>query len=209
MYSANEIQVLPGLAHVRRRPQMYIGDLNRESLFEDLILESLCHAIDEAIEGRCKNIQIAEGNAIVCVQYDAGMPLTLTKSGKPIAHHLLATIGACHNLKKNIEVGSKYCQYGLAVLNALCSSFQVYTVHDGQCGQQEYIKGDSELTDEQYEEKNFTISASNEVEHTRFRFILDEELLGSHTIKLDSLQNRIGELMEDFAMQLQITVCSG
>jgi DNA gyrase/topoisomerase IV subunit B len=116
-----EIEVLPGLEAVRRRPQLYLGELGREDLFDDLILESLCHAIDEAMDSNCHDISIRLETAdAILVRYDAGINLELhPKSGKRLVDILLTELRACHNLKKHMKVGSEYCQYGLAVLNAL------------------------------------------------------------------------------------------
>jgi DNA gyrase/topoisomerase IV subunit B len=126
-YSVENIQVLQGLEYVRRRPHLYVGELGREELFDDLILEALCHAIDEAVDLNCKQIAIdIKSSGTVLIQYDAGISLDIhPKSGKRTVHVLLTSIGACHNLKKHTEVGSEYCRYGLAVLNAMCSEFQV------------------------------------------------------------------------------------
>jgi DNA gyrase/topoisomerase IV subunit B len=198
-YSAANIQVLQGLEHVRRRPHMYVGELEREELFDDLILEALCHAIDEAADLNCKQIAIdVKSSGTILIQYDAGISLDIhPKSGKRTVHVLLTSIGACHNLKKHIEVGSEYCRYGLAVLNAMCSDFQVSTVCNGQSGQQVYRKGDAE--------QDFMISSSSASNQTQFCFTLDEDLLGRHEVHIESLQARIAKLEQLFESQLSIT----
>jgi DNA gyrase/topoisomerase IV subunit B len=73
------------LGIVRCRPSAYLGDLEREDLFDDLIFEALCHSIDEAIEGNCTKIQITiETAGSILVQYDAGISLAITQ-GKPFS----------------------------------------------------------------------------------------------------------------------------
>jgi DNA gyrase/topoisomerase IV subunit B len=200
-YSAKNIQVLPGLEVVRRRPRMYVGELEREELFDDLILEALCHAIDEAVDLNCKHIEInIESSGFVFIQYDAGISLDIhPRSGKRAAHVLLTSIGACHNLKNHIEVGSEYCRYGLAVLNAMCSEFQVNTVCNGQSGQQVYRRGDAE--------QDFIISSSSTSNQTQFRFTLDEEILGKHEVHIERLQAKMKELEQAFELQLDI-ICT-
>jgi DNA gyrase/topoisomerase IV subunit B len=194
-----EIEVLPGLKAIRRRPHMFLGELEREDLFDDLILEALCHAIDEAIERNCQHISITlKPTGAVFIHYDAGMPLDLQpKSGKPLADILLTELLACHNLKKHIEIGSKYCQYGLAALNALCSEFQVKTVCSGQCGEQIYFRGEAK--------QPFVISPSKDTDQTRFYFIIDEELLGNHVVHIEQIRAKMTELEQDFESQLRIT----
>jgi DNA gyrase/topoisomerase IV subunit B len=194
-----EIEVIPGLEAIRRCPEFYLGNLERKELFEALVFEALCHAINEAINHHCKRIQIDIDSAgAVCIQYDVGIPLDLDYTGRPVADVLLTELLACHNLKKHIEVGSKYCQYGLAALNAVCSEFQVDTVCNGLCGQQIYHKGMAT--------QDFNIAPSQDIEQTRFRFLFDEELLGCHEIDGDRLQVKAKELVQSFQSQLQIVL---
>lgn len=193
-YDDDIIVVLELPDAIRCRANMYLGNLEREDLFDDLIFEALCHAIDESLDDRCKHINIDIDRAgIVTVRYDAGIPLH-------IANGLLGKLYACHNLKKHIEVGSKYCQLGLAVLNAVCSEFQVDIVCNGKHGRQTYIKGKAE--------QDFVVFDSHEIDRTQFKFSFDEELLGKHEIHLDRLKVKAEELMQNFNLRVEISVNS-
>jgi DNA gyrase/topoisomerase IV subunit B len=85
----------------------------------------------------------------------------------------------------------------LAVLNAVCSEFQVDTICNNQQGSQFYRKGQSE--------QDFVIVASNIIDKTQFRFILDKELLGHHEINLNNLRSKALELMQDTILDVLIT----
>ena len=64
-YSADSIQALEGMEHVRMRPSMYIGDVGVRGLHH-LVYEVIDNSIDEALAGHCNNISvfINEDNSI-------------------------------------------------------------------------------------------------------------------------------------------------
>ena len=64
-YGAEQIQVLDGLEHVRKRPGMYIGSVSIRGLHH-LAYEIVDNCVDEALAGYCTkiNIEIEPGNVI-------------------------------------------------------------------------------------------------------------------------------------------------
>jgi DNA gyrase subunit B len=57
-YTAESIQVLKKMAHVRLRPQMYFQECFDHKNLNVLVLDALCHAVDEYFDDHCNEISI-------------------------------------------------------------------------------------------------------------------------------------------------------
>ena len=143
-YTADNIQALEGMEHVRLRPSMYIGDVGVRGLHH-LVYEVVDNSIDEALAGYCDTIKVTilEGNSIRVEDNGRGIPIDLhKKEGKSALEVVMTKIGAGGKFDKDTyKVSGGLHGVGVSCVNALSNHLSAEVFKNGKQYIQEYSKG--------------------------------------------------------------------
>ncbi len=188
-YSANSIQVLQGLEHVRKRPGMYIGTTGVDGLHH-LVYEVVDNSIDEALVGFCNNIVIVieKGNAVRVEDNGRGIPVDI---------HPVEKVSALEVVMTKLNAGGKFDKHtykisgglhgvGVSVVNALSEWCEVFVKRDGKKYYQKYERGTPV--------EPVKIVGDCTDSGTIVIFKPDAQIFGDLSFSFDTLSNRLREL---------------
>ncbi|SDG70702.1 DNA topoisomerase (ATP-hydrolyzing) subunit B [Psychroflexus sediminis] len=143
-YSADSIQALEGMEHVRMRPSMYIGDVGERGLHH-LVYEVVDNSIDEAMGGYCDKIDliINEDGSLTTSDNGRGIPIDIhKKEGVSALQVVMTKIGAGGKFDKDsYKVSGGLHGVGVSVVNALSVKLHARVFKDGRIWEQEYERG--------------------------------------------------------------------
>ncbi|WDP90792.1 MAG: DNA topoisomerase (ATP-hydrolyzing) subunit B [Desulfobacter sp.] len=188
-YSADSIKILEGLEAVRKRPSMYIGNVDLEGLHH-LVYEVVDNCIDEAMAGHCDTV-------LITIHEDGKVSVEDNGRGIPVEMHETENIPACEVVMTKLHAGGKFDKdaykvsgglhgVGISVVNALSDHLVMEVYKNGKIYHQSYSKG-NKLTE--LEIKGDTVKRG-----TKIIFHPDFTVMNPNEFIYETLSRRMREL---------------
>ena len=189
-YGADQIQILEGLEAVRKRPGMYIGSTSARGLHH-LVYEIVDIAVDEALAGYCKNIEVTinPDNSITVEDDGRGIPVGMNhKAGKSALEVVYTVLHAGGKFGGGgYKVSGGLHGVGASVVNALSTKLSVEVYKDGQIYGQSYKIGKPD------EPVKVIGNCSAEKHGTKVTFHPDPTIFEDTVYDYDTLKQRLRE----------------
>jgi len=188
-YTATSIQVLEGIEHVRKRPEMYISDTAAAGLHH-LVREVVDNSIDEAMGGYCDRIdvRIHADNSISVADNGRGIPVDMHKTVKKPALEVVLTM---------LHAGGKFDHdsykmsaglhgVGVSCVNALSEWLEAEVSTGGKVYKMRFERGYTASTLEEIGKRKRS--------GTKITFRPDPEIFGEAVFSFENLSGRLREL---------------
>jgi DNA gyrase subunit B len=146
-YTADSIQRLEPIEHIRLRPGMYVGGKDIRAMHH-LVYEIVDNAIDEALAGRCDRIVVTlyDDDVVSIADNGLGIPVGVnSKTGISALQMVMTEVGSGGKFNNTnggaYKVSGGLHGVGAAAVNALSEHLTAQIYRDGHVWQQTYRAG--------------------------------------------------------------------
>ena len=189
-YGAEQIQVLDGLEHIRKRPGMYISSTDAKGLHH-LVHEVVDNSIDEALAGYCTHIEVALNEDGSCTVQDngRGIPTDIhPKEGISTLEVVFTKVNAGGKFggDSGYKVSSGLHGVGVKAVNALSEWLEAEVRQNGNVYKQIYNRG--------VPQRSVQIVGTADTTGTKVTFMPDADIFETTIFNYDTLKGRLREL---------------
>jgi DNA gyrase subunit B len=188
-YTAEQIKILEGLAAVRKRPAMYIGNTGVEGLHH-LVHELVDNSIDEALAGYCTKIDVIIhiDNSVTVRDDGRGIPVDLhEKENRPAVEVVMTKLHSGGKFdNRSYKISGGLHGVGLSVVNALSEFIDLEIRRDGKVYHQIYERGEAKT--------KLEVIGKTKHTGTQIRFKPDSQIFETDNFSFDVLSQRLREL---------------
>jgi DNA gyrase subunit B len=188
-YTAEQIKILEGLAAVRKRPAMYIGNTGVEGLHH-LVHELVDNSIDEALAGYCSKIDVIIhiDNSVTVRDDGRGIPVDLhEKENRPAVEVVMTKLHSGGKFdNRSYKISGGLHGVGLSVVNALSEFIDLEIRREGKVYHQTYERGEAKT--------KLEVIGKTKHTGTQVRFKPDTQIFETVNFSFDILSQRLREL---------------
>ena len=143
-YTTESIVLLDGIAAIRKRPGMYVGDTSDGTGMRQVLWELVGNGVDEHLAGRASRVRISIEDRVVTVEDDGpGIPIdAVPGTGKTALEIVFSELRASGGDKHpHVHIGESLRGLGCVIANALSKSLEVETIRAGRRYRMTFARG--------------------------------------------------------------------